>query len=168
MILAVGGNNELSAFSLTTGAALWTIKWEGRIRCIALSSDAAILVGGGFDKKVTLDLVEGGMQHCHYDCSEFGKAGEPGEVETVHVRSVNLSQDSSRLALGGETSGAGFVAIFDTNTDAKMANFDHTKPTWCVRFAPGGRLLGGGGWLRRDAHPLRRAQVDRPVVQQVY
>jgi len=134
-MLAIAGHNLLSTYSLATGAPLRQMPRGGRMRCVALSRDGSIVVAGGFDKKVTLNLVEEGAHFSHYSA----------ELEAT-VRSVHLTPDSSRLAVGGEKGGKGFVELFNTNTDKRLANFEQAKPTWCVRLSPDGQLLAAAGY----------------------
>lgn len=53
-MLAIAGHNLISTFSLATHAPLRQMTRGGRVRCVALSRDGAIVIAGGFDKKVTL------------------------------------------------------------------------------------------------------------------
>ena len=47
------------------------------------------------------------------------------------MRSVHLSSDSSRLAVGSEIAGAGRAYIYDTASNvAPLHTFEHTKPIW--------------------------------------
>ena len=116
------------------------------MRCVALTSSGGIVVGGGFDRKVTLHNIEAGTQVSHFAC---------GDV----VRSVHLSADASRLAVGSEMQGKGGVRLFDVNQSKGkelLHRWEHAKPVrTCVRLATCVRLCAHLFSPRLFSRPLR-------------
>ena len=123
---------------------------EGRVRCVALTSTGSIVLVGGFDRKATLQNVCAGTELYHFPCAE--------DV----VRSVHLSADSSRLAIGSEKHGKGCVCLYDTIRQTRLAEWEHPKSVWCVRLSPDARILAAAGYAMKmsiyDTHTLQLLQ----------
>ena len=62
------------------------------------------------------------------------------------VRSVHLSADASRLALGSDRQGRGVARLYDANSNELLAHLPHDKPVWCVRLSNNGALLAVAGY----------------------
>ena len=123
--LAVCGNQLCTLTELQSGGTLSRMSRDARLRCVALSRTGALLVVGGFDKKVVLNYVEKGAainQYIAYfkssatgDAADAaraacgGSAGAGGAATTV--RSVHLSADSARLAIGSDVQGRARAAV---------------------------------------------------------
>ena len=54
------------------------------------------------------------------------------------VRSVHLSGDTSRLAVGSEKQGKGWISLYDANEKLLLGEWEHPKSVWCVRLSPDG------------------------------
>ena len=134
-MLAIGGNQLLSVYSISSGGAIRKMPREGRVRCVALSRDGSLLVAGGFDRKVSLNVIEDGTHMFHFN-------GEQG----AEVKSVHLSSNSTRLAIGYALGGKGYAELYDSNTNQRIASFEHKKPVWCVRISPDGQILLAAGY----------------------
>jgi len=134
-MLAVGGNQLLSVYSISNGGAIRQMPRDGRVRCVALSNDGTIVVAGGFDKKVTLNLVEGGAHLFNYS-SDL----------SATVRSVHLSRDSSLMAVGLDGNGKGYVELYDLHSDDRLFQHEHAKAVWCVRISPDGQTILAAGY----------------------
>ena len=62
------------------------------------------------------------------------------------VRSVHLSADSLRLAVGADSDGKGLVRLYSTNTaDSLLRTWRHSKAVWVVRLSSDGALLAAAG-----------------------
>lgn len=88
--LAIAGNQLVTVFDIVSGGTICKMPRNGRVRCVALSSAGGIVVVGGFDRKVTLHDICAGTELQHYSCAD--------DV----VRSINLSADSSKMAIGSD------------------------------------------------------------------
>ena len=62
--------------------------------------------------------VDDGTQLHHFDSSD--------DI----VRSVHLSADASRLALGSDRQGRGVARLYDANSNELLAHLPHDKPVW--------------------------------------
>ena len=62
------------------------------------------------------------------------------------MRSVHLSADASRLALGSDRQGRGVARLYDANSNELLAHLPHDKPVWCVRLSNNGALLAVAGY----------------------
>eukprot|EP00966_Prymnesium_polylepis_P140926 3254531-Prymnesium_polylepis.1 len=154
-MLAIGGNQVVSVYSIANGGAIRQMERAGRVRCVSLSRDGSILIAGGFDKKVTLTLVECGAQMYSY-------CGTAGAI----VRSVHMAQDSGRLAVGMELGGKGYVELYDLQSDVRVCQLEHPKAIWCVRLSPDGRtLLTGGFDMKCTVYDTTTDTCD--VIQQI-
>ena len=158
--LAVCGNQLCTLTELQSGGTLSRMSRDARLRCVALSRTGALLVVGGFDKKVVLNYVEKGAainQYIAYfkssatgDAADAaraacgGSAGAGGAATTV--RSVHLSADSARLAIGSDVQGRGRALLYDADTNALLAAWEHDKAVFSVRLSPNGRLLAVAGY----------------------
>ena len=78
--------------------------------------------------------VDDGTQLHHFDSSD--------DI----VRSVHLSADASRLALGSDRQGRGVARLYDANSNELLAHLPHDKPVWCVRLSNNGALLAVAGY----------------------
>ena len=78
--------------------------------------------------------VDDGTQLHHFDSSD--------DI----VRSVHLSADASRLALGSDRQGRGVARLYDANSNELLAPLPHDKPVWCVRLSNNGALLAVAGY----------------------
>eukprot|EP00966_Prymnesium_polylepis_P031496 732547-Prymnesium_polylepis.1 len=136
--IAIGANNNVTVYSILSGGTIRKLRRDGRVRTVALSAGGAVVVAGGFDKILTLHKVhDGAVKHTF-------RSGE-----CTLVRSVHLSADSSRLALGGEGGSAGrkgIVELYDAVTQDRKAFWMHTRAIWSVKLSSNSRLLAAAGY----------------------
>lgn len=135
--VAIAGEHLVSVHNFLMGGSICRMPREGRVRCVAFSPNGGFVVSGGFDRKVMLHDIETGTRIAHYDGAED------------LVRSVHLSTDSSRMAMGSEMRGKGHVCLYDVKQSTLIAEWQHTKPVWCVRIAPNGSSLAAAGYDMR-------------------
>ena len=136
--IAIAANANVTVYSIVAGGTIRRFRRDGRARSVALSARAEFVVAGGFDKKLTLHKVHGGSE-----MHEF-RSGE-----CALVRSVHLSADSSRLALGGEggsTGQLGLVELYDADSNERLAVWQHSKAVWSVRLSSNGQMLAAAGY----------------------
>lgn len=136
--LAVASDQLITVCSVQTGGTMRKVYRSARVRCVALSAHANILVAGGFDKKTSLLKIDDGARMHSFH------SGHAGLVRAVHV-----SSDSSRLALGGQASGGsklGLVELYDALSNALLARFEHEKEVWTVQLNSNGHLLAAAGY----------------------
>lgn len=132
--LAIGGSQLVTVFDIISGGTILKQPRDGRVRCVALTSGGSIVVVGGFDRKATLHNIDSGTGLSHFTvCDDV-------------VRSVHLSADSSRLAIGSDMLGKGYVCLYDVNSGLRLGEWEHPKAVWCVRLAPNGRILAAAGY----------------------
>eukprot|EP00966_Prymnesium_polylepis_P186561 4324785-Prymnesium_polylepis.1 len=81
------------------------------------------------------------------------------------VRSVHLSGDSSRLAVGVDKGTAGAVRLFEAGPNRLLQEWVHEKPVWVVRLTSNGALVAAAGYdcalTLYDAHNYRVLQCVR-------
>ena len=64
----------------------------------------------------------------------------------VTVRSVHVSDDSSRLAVGVDKGMSGVVRLFEAGPNRLLQEWVHEKPVWVVRLTSNGALLAAAGY----------------------
>ena len=132
--LAIGGAQLVTVFDIVSGGTVANMPHDGRVRCVALSSNGAIVVIGGFDRKMTLHNIGAGAEVYDFECADD------------LIRTVHLSADSSRLAIGSDKQGKGWISLYDANDQVLLGEWEHPKPVWSVRLSPNGRLLAAAGY----------------------
>ena len=69
----------------------------------------------------------------------------PGDTQCTAIP-ANLGADSARLAIGSDVQGRGRALLYDADTNALLAAWEHDKAVFSVRLSPNGRLLAVAGY----------------------
>jgi len=131
--LVSGSADSVSVIDFNDGGTVRSFRSNGRVRCVAISKLGQFVVFGGFDKLVHMRALDHGCNVHHFD--------NPGVVKSVH-----LSADSERLAVGCDNEGRGCVRYFDTLSGELLQSWDHPKEIWSVRISPNRKYLAAAGY----------------------
>ena len=135
-LLAICGNNRVQVVDMSTCCVMWELRGATRWRCVAITPCAKYVLLGDQDGFV--------HRHCLLDGADVSHI-ERRRKDVV--RSVFLCPHHPRLAIGGDRSESGYVALYNVEGGKKelLCEFTHKRGVWCVRIDCGARLLAAAG-----------------------
>ena len=138
--IAIAGEHTVTLLDTASGAILRQERRRRRLRCVALSPDAGMLLIGGFDQMVQMYPVHGGTDFHQYSGSMTRRDN--------HASTLALSRCDSLLVIAGGKTGdrVGYATIYDARSHQKICTFETRAEVRSVCLSPDGRWLALAGF----------------------